>query len=453
MVAQKKDGGAKCRYAFLDTNLLIHFPFVNEIKWPKLLGEKQVCLVLTPVVFDELDDMKDGMTKPGRRDLARRVSNFLISELEKAAPDAEVALPQRPSTKLLYFDKDALDINVSLRTDKQDDRLIAAMLHFAKERPDDDVVLISDDFNLRSRAVRFGFQARNPEEVGIERRELPLTEEERRLRQLERNLPQVEIHFGASDGVFELPYSERRERLEKEKFDSKQRFVDIIATLKSCYEAYAPVYQPPRQLTRYSREQHGIHAAGLHVKEEFDLDVFVEWLSLNRHQTHFMMSEEAMKKDPRYLNYERWKDAITRFFAILEQWTKLRDELAKSLVAYELRVELRHVGGDGLQDAKLVIEVTPPVHLWIKGDSAQAKVHRGCRKRETLIRRESPHTLVYSLGNIHPSQAVALEPAPLLYISDVAEMRKGVRPQISLTLSGLNLKPTSIATIASVEFA
>ena len=305
MTAQKKDDGTKRTYAFLDTNTLVRFPFVNDIVWPRVLGQKQVCLVLTPIVFDELDDMKDGVTKPGRREIARRVYRFLESELEKVGQDKdkEVDLPQRPHTTLLYFGEDNLDINPTLRADKQDDRLVAAMLHFAKEHSNDDVLLVSNDFNLRSRAKRFGFEARDPEELGIERKNPPPTEEEIRLKQLERTLPQVEIHFGANDGVLELPHSERLAKLERVKAEFKQQFIDIIATLESCYEAYAPVYQPPRQLTRFSRGQHGIHAPGLHIGEDFGLDVFAEWLSLG-HLGSFIRPVVEMKEHPRYINHQ-----------------------------------------------------------------------------------------------------------------------------------------------------
>ena len=45
-------------YAFVDTNVLLHYKFFRHTDWPTSLGASEVVLVFTLVVLHELDNKK-----------------------------------------------------------------------------------------------------------------------------------------------------------------------------------------------------------------------------------------------------------------------------------------------------------------------------------------------------------------------------------------------------------
>ncbi len=45
-------------FAFVDTNLLLHYQLFTEVDWHKQLGVPDVTLVFAPVVVSEVDDHK-----------------------------------------------------------------------------------------------------------------------------------------------------------------------------------------------------------------------------------------------------------------------------------------------------------------------------------------------------------------------------------------------------------
>ena len=55
-------------FAFIDTSVLLHYCFFDEVDWAGALGADHVTMVFTPVVFDELDKKKwSGAHKEKRR--------------------------------------------------------------------------------------------------------------------------------------------------------------------------------------------------------------------------------------------------------------------------------------------------------------------------------------------------------------------------------------------------
>ena len=45
-------------FTFIDTNVLLHYRFFDEVNWAAQVGADEVTLVFAPVVFDELDKKK-----------------------------------------------------------------------------------------------------------------------------------------------------------------------------------------------------------------------------------------------------------------------------------------------------------------------------------------------------------------------------------------------------------
>src|SRR5262245_53227348 len=56
------------QFAVIDTNVLLHYRFFDEVDWPRELGVDSLTLVFAPVTLAELDEMK---WTGGRRERGR----------------------------------------------------------------------------------------------------------------------------------------------------------------------------------------------------------------------------------------------------------------------------------------------------------------------------------------------------------------------------------------------
>jgi len=140
-------------YCFLDTNILLEFETFDDVDWPKVLNAKQVCLVLAPVVISELDKHKTDYNNARRQKRARMLLPK-ITKLNEAETIADT-LPQvrhnvtllvLPNEPLIDWKAEHLDPMVN------DDRLIASILEFSRQRPLERVLLLSDDSGPRFKA-------------------------------------------------------------------------------------------------------------------------------------------------------------------------------------------------------------------------------------------------------------------------------------------------------------
>lgn len=120
---------------FLDTNMLFDFRPLNEIDRTRVLGAKEVRLVLCSPVLDELDEKK---YDPKTAQRARAA----ISQLKRiAGGEGHVREGVRLSTITDQEDPEA----------NRDVGIIRRALDYAKEHLDRRVLVISDDFNMRVR--------------------------------------------------------------------------------------------------------------------------------------------------------------------------------------------------------------------------------------------------------------------------------------------------------------
>ena len=64
-------------FAFLDTNIFLQFRDFDQIDWLRELGYQQVCLVIAPIIFAELESFKYDRDSQRRRERSRKVSQHL----------------------------------------------------------------------------------------------------------------------------------------------------------------------------------------------------------------------------------------------------------------------------------------------------------------------------------------------------------------------------------------
>ncbi|MFE7353266.1 PIN domain-containing protein [Streptomyces sp. NPDC057543] len=139
------------RYAVLDTNTTLHFTRFDKVPWQKVLG-KGTAVMLPHVVVDEIDtkSYQTGDRKISR--LARGVFRLLDSVLE-AGPEKATA----DDGTSVFIAADELG---HARLPVPDDELVASALRLHQAVAPAEVVVVSRDIGVRTRARAWGLPAR-----------------------------------------------------------------------------------------------------------------------------------------------------------------------------------------------------------------------------------------------------------------------------------------------------
>ena len=114
-------------FAFIDTNVLLHYRFFRDVNWATELRAEEATLVFAPVVVEELDKRK---WAGARRDRAR-AKRVLKALKDLGLSTTPVAM--RPSVEIMALDEepaDALFARHRLQPRVSDDRLLASVLAF-----------------------------------------------------------------------------------------------------------------------------------------------------------------------------------------------------------------------------------------------------------------------------------------------------------------------------------
>lgn len=137
-------------FAFIDTNIVLHYQFFRDIDWTIELGVTDVTLVLAPVVLGELDQQKWS----GSRREKQRASKFLkaLKDLGLSTQPVHV----RPRVTIMALDDEPDDAELAkyrLNARSADDRLLGSLLAFKATRSADDrIVLLTSDTGLSIKA-------------------------------------------------------------------------------------------------------------------------------------------------------------------------------------------------------------------------------------------------------------------------------------------------------------
>lgn len=137
-------------FAFIDTNVLLHFTFFNEVDWAAELSAGTVTLVFAPIILRELDQKKDSGGRK-EKERARKVLKVL-DELELSSTPTNLrsdtfvqAIGKEPLAST--FAQHGLDPGIN------DDRLIAAAIEFRDlVGTHETVVVLTSDGGLKVKA-------------------------------------------------------------------------------------------------------------------------------------------------------------------------------------------------------------------------------------------------------------------------------------------------------------
>lgn len=188
-------------YCFLDTNIFIHCKDIQDIDWKAELGASAVCLVIAPVVFEELDEFKDNHKDDRKRNRARRAINFLESVLDSSDK------VMREGVSLGYAEElQSIEFSIyNLNANNNDDRLVASAICWSHKHSDDEIVLVSHDSGPRMKAKRIGLAAKKlSDKCSLPDQRDPRDKEIRELKsqlaRIENAQPKLQLGFRDSNG-------------------------------------------------------------------------------------------------------------------------------------------------------------------------------------------------------------------------------------------------------------
>lgn len=203
-------------YIFPDTNIFIHRIDFEQIPWSKLVADKEVALVISDVVLEEVDKLKDG--PPGKKkDRARRISSKFADYFLRGKKNSQFSVLSATSPSSAFL------MEHNLERACQDNVLLGTILnyeHFSES------ILISGDTNLLVKAQRHNvaFKMMPSEYNLVEEKSETEKELENCRQQLEllTNLyPKLNIVFdnGEDELIFEVPECRNESELLAETLD------------------------------------------------------------------------------------------------------------------------------------------------------------------------------------------------------------------------------------------
>lgn len=133
----------------LDTNVLLMDPRA-------IFSFQENDIVLPLAVVEEIDDQKNKTNVIGYN--ARETSRILDKLREKGRLNEGVELDHGGKIKIVINGKDLI-LPRGLSSTKMDNRIISTAIHLDRDNPDREVILVSNDINLRLIADAFGLKA------------------------------------------------------------------------------------------------------------------------------------------------------------------------------------------------------------------------------------------------------------------------------------------------------
>ncbi len=147
-------------FAFLDSNVFLHYRRPDEIDWPALLEGKDVVLLVAPLVVRELEKHKTFSPVPRIKKRAAEIIRWLGPYVDAPSPDQ----PLRSGVRLaiVRFDPTIDFAGHHLSREIADDILIASVLEFSQAHPGERVALVSADTGIRLKAPAHGIELKRP---------------------------------------------------------------------------------------------------------------------------------------------------------------------------------------------------------------------------------------------------------------------------------------------------
>jgi hypothetical protein len=218
----REDEAVSDTFAFVDTSIFLHYRPFDEIDWLRVLDRKSLSLVLAPITISELNNKKDEPTPRLRQRAALVIKR--LDALWSQRRTGEV----RPGVAVLLQDVEPSIDYATYQLDyrSQDDRLLAAVIHFRAQNPGAQVLLVTADFGLKLKAKRHGIETLClPDDLKLpdepDPNEKKIQELQREVAELKRLRPDLELTFRNGTNRMEVqlepPFMMTKEEMAKER--------------------------------------------------------------------------------------------------------------------------------------------------------------------------------------------------------------------------------------------
>lgn len=195
---------------FIDTSTHLGCKAFDEVDWLTLLDAESVTIIILPIIMGELDEKKDSHPNQRIRNRAKSIGKKFNRLFEG---DLEASLRDHVTIKY-----DATEEKVDFRAkglnpDRHDDKQLAGIMTFMNDHPDNRVVLIAQDFNLRTRAKAYGIEAMSmPAELELpdelDPNDKTIKELQQKILELEKQFPVLKLRF--KDGSNHIGFTLKR---------------------------------------------------------------------------------------------------------------------------------------------------------------------------------------------------------------------------------------------------
>lgn len=187
----------KAKSLFIDTNVLLHYQYFDEIKWLEILQTDKVEIIFPPIIIKELDKHKYNSNLSSK--IRKRVTQ-VIQKLDKLL-ESNFRASLKAGVEVYFEVKEPLDFaEYHLTKESQDDHLIASILQFKNDYPDSYIVLVTDDLNLKIKAKFRNIEVSSlpddlklPDELDPNEKRIKQLEQENR--QLKSSIPKLKLSF------------------------------------------------------------------------------------------------------------------------------------------------------------------------------------------------------------------------------------------------------------------
>jgi hypothetical protein len=240
---------------FIDTMIFLHFRLFDQIDWPTVLNADHVTIVIPPITIRELDKHKNTHAFKTLRERAQTVSRRLLevfSDGEHATVRRGVDVRFEAAKPNLDFDAHRLDSNW------QDDYLLATILCFKRDRPESNIVIVTNDTNLILKSRQYGLQTfRLPDDFKLQD---VLDASERKVKELEKTIQELRsrspiLRLGFEDGSDHIKLT-----LIKPSVPSAEEMDQTVEQLKKQYSKMAV---PPQVTVDTTQRKKGVTVSEL----------------------------------------------------------------------------------------------------------------------------------------------------------------------------------------------
>lgn len=189
-------------FVFPDTNVLLHYPPLDQMDWSSICNSTSVTLVICLTVIHELDAKKSDSRLSDRADRA-------IKQIRDAAKSqAQI----RPGVTVTVFNREicAADFPAMLSRESADDRIVHLAKQYQGDNPSSEVAIATADYGMELRAEAVGLptislesslRLPNPRDELTRKYQEAISE----LNSLKNRQPQLLLGLGRPDGTMQRP--------------------------------------------------------------------------------------------------------------------------------------------------------------------------------------------------------------------------------------------------------